>query len=726
MTRLVAVEPASGDRIRLYQRQADDTVTAEVVPFHPWLVTAAAPAWPDLADQLNVRELAGDQPLRYLVRCATWSVFQTVRERAQAANLAALTLGSPVEQYLLMTGRTLFKAMRFDELLRLQFDIETVGLDPRVPDGRVLMIALTTNRGLAETIGAPGDDEAALLQAFTVALRRIDPDIIEGHNIFNFDLTYLVVRAARHGVRLGWGRDGSTPRLRTNDGTEATAGGPRVKVGARAIPYTDCRIYGRHVIDTYHQVQRYDSAGNLEQYGLKEVTEALGLTRPGRTFLPGATIAGRWLEAPEEVRRYALDDVRDVEQLAAVTLPTEFYQTQIVPWSLQSVATRGTGEKIDDLLVRAYLAAGQSLPLPQPPRPTPGGYGEVRAIGIFRPVAKADVESLYPAIMLTQQIAPASDRLGYFLPLLEELTRQRLDAKRLARQTAGAEQAYWQGIQSSFKVLINSFYGYLGYNRAAFSDFDAAERVTLAGQAIIKQVMAELERTKARVIEVDTDGVYFVPPPFVDDSAAVEAYIGSLAALLPAGINLAFDGYFAGMISLKLKNYILMTPEGSMILRGSSVRSRREELFTRRFVREAARLLITADQAAVRELYLVTADQLQRRALPPSDIVRVENITDKTFSSEATRRLARAAGGASIGDRVAVYQRRDGSLARLEEYVQDEDIDYLLRRLRDMAGRFADLFADAQEFDYCFPPLTARTDLAAVRQAKPMRQLPLF
>ena len=47
---------------------------------------------------------------------------------------------------------------------------------------------------------------------FGEALREIDPDIIEGHNVFNFDLPYLIARAERHGVPLRWGRDGSTPR----------------------------------------------------------------------------------------------------------------------------------------------------------------------------------------------------------------------------------------------------------------------------------------------------------------------------------------------------------------------------------------------------------------------------------------------------------------------------------------------------------------------------------
>mgnify|MGYP006170344993 CR=1 FL=1 len=68
----------------------------------------------------------------------------------------------------------------------------------------------------------------------------------------------------------------------------------------------------------------------------------------------------------------------------------------------------------------------------------------------------------------------------------------------------------WEGMQGSFKVLINSFYGYLGYSGGLFNDYDAAERVTLAGQRIVKQVVTNLLHHGATPIEVDTDGVYFV------------------------------------------------------------------------------------------------------------------------------------------------------------------------------------------------------------------------
>src|SRR5581483_9684072 len=60
---------------------------------------------------------------------------------------------------------------------------------------------------------------------------------------------------------------------------------------------------------------------------------------------------------------------------------------------------------------------------------------EVRAVGVYNRVVKADVESLYPSLMLTHHIGPASDSLGIFLPGLRDLTLRRLEAKRRAAES---------------------------------------------------------------------------------------------------------------------------------------------------------------------------------------------------------------------------------------------------------------------------------------------------
>jgi len=51
----------------------------------------------------------------------------------------------PIEQFLTLTGRTFFRDMAFEDLRRLQFDLETTGLDEE--RDRIFMISMRDNSG---------------------------------------------------------------------------------------------------------------------------------------------------------------------------------------------------------------------------------------------------------------------------------------------------------------------------------------------------------------------------------------------------------------------------------------------------------------------------------------------------------------------------------------------------------------------------------------------------
>ena len=61
-----------------------------------------------------------------------------------------------------------------------------------------------------------------------------------------------------------------------------------------------------------------------------------------------------------------------------------------------------------------------------------------------------------------------------------------------------AKQHYLHALQNTFKILINSFYGYLGFAQGHFADFDAAARVTQIGRDLAQEDDRLAERRKAR------------------------------------------------------------------------------------------------------------------------------------------------------------------------------------------------------------------------------------
>jgi DNA polymerase elongation subunit (family B) len=721
--RIVAAEFRHPNQILLYQRAEDGRTHSIERNFRPWLIARDPKALGDLRPSPAIRSLRGAQthPLATLVEFDSWEHFRRSYDLLPAKSSGIYQINSPVSQFLLQTGITLFKGMSFEDLRRLQLDIETLSLNPRDDDGAVVMIAL--KQGDHEELLFLDTDERDLLLRFSEAVQRLDPDVIEGHNIYNFDLPYLVERARRWQVPLRLGRDGSSPLLNEQQ---------RFRAGPVSLPYTQAHIHGRHIVDTYQQLQRFDTSGRLSSYALKPAIRALGLEREEREFVAGEEIATLWRNGErdrERLGRYAMDDVRDVDLLARITVPTEFYQTQILPMTFQRTTVTGTGRKIDDLMVRAYLAAGHGLPVAGESRPYPGGFAELLRSGVFGPIVKADVESLYPSIMLHDDITAAADTLRAFPVLLRELTKRRIEAKQRARRTTGEEHALWDGLQSSFKVLINSFYGYLGFSGGLFNDFDAAERVTLEGQRLIQKVMAELDRQGAKPIEVDTDGVYFTLPDHItteDEEEAFVAGVGSLA--LPDGVRLAHDGRYEKMLSLKLKTYALLDYAGSLTLKGSALRSRRMERCFLRFIQDAARDLMRDRRDDVRDRYFELAEAIQQKAVDPKEISQWTMVNRNSLEKQPRLKALLDAhpGRWRFGERVEIYERDDGSLGFLDDYARDENTRVLLRRLSDTAARFREAFDSTAEFDAFFPKITPTTRLSEAREAKPIHQLCLF
>ncbi|HYH13287.1 MAG TPA: 3'-5' exonuclease [Thermomicrobiales bacterium] len=709
--KIVAIESHGSNEVILYRRdQRDRTVTERRVT-SPWLISSDLRPFQGKGDA-DVMELRGDHPFRFLVTFASWEAYRAATSREASGMGSIIGPASLTAQYQLRAGVTLFKGMDYPDLRRMQIDLETLSLDPRDPDAGIIMISV--RQGAFEEVLVRESTEAELIESFNALVAKLDPDVIEGHNIFRFDLPYLVSRALKVGVPLRLGRNGSAPRIADNQR------GP-----------LSVYVHGRHVIDTYSQIQRYDVAGNFTRYGLKDVIRQMGLEREDRTFVAGADIAEMWRRGArdrEELAAYALDDVRDVDTLSRVILPTEFFQTQMLPMSYQRSTMVGTGRKIDDLMFRCYLAAGHSIPRPSPGRPYPGGYVELFHNGVFGPVVKCDVESLYPSIMLRESIASTQDVLQAFPLLLRELTDRRIDAKRRASKTRGESHATWQALQATFKILINSFYGYLGYGRGAFNDFEAAERVTLEGQRLIQQVVELLRELGATPIEVDTDGVYFSPPPSVRGEADEHAFIKQISDSLPKGINLTHDGRFRYMLSLKQKTYARIDYDGVLSLTGSALRSRALEQCFLGFIRQAARAFMEEDLDAARALYFELAEAILSRSLPIHEISQWTMLRENRIGSRTRIKALLDAnpGKWRYGERVEIYERFDGELAFSIDYKNDENSAALLRRLREVAERFRPAVGDDAIFDAAFPKITPTTNLEIARAQQPTRQLSLM
>src|ERR1022692_3714279 len=270
---IVSVWAEADGRALVWRRVAGELVREEE-RFRPWVLVDRAVR----ADGVRCEELAGPGSLRDFVgagggggpgRPGRWG---GVGERAGAGRWRELGKGSalvlpPEEQYLVTTGRTYFRGLKFDELRRMQFDLETTGLDPE--HDRIFLIAMRDPWGVAETL--EDGDEAELIRRLVERVRAADPDVIENHNLHGFDLPFLDRRARKLGVPLALGRTGP-PGLRQRGARRGTTSG--TDNGRRGRFWAP----GRELIDPLDAVLRYDFATReLPNHGLKAVARHLGI-----------------------------------------------------------------------------------------------------------------------------------------------------------------------------------------------------------------------------------------------------------------------------------------------------------------------------------------------------------------------------------------------------------------------------------------------------------------
>ena len=284
------------------------------------------------------------------------------RPRARARRTTRSLALPPEEQYLVATGRTYFRDLPFDELHRLQFDLETTGLDPE--RDRIFMIAVRD----------PDGDDRGARGARTRRRRRSGSD--------------PRARGARARRRPGRDREPQPARLRSAVPRHARAarsasararphrraGPAAARAPRRGVAGADRRAAARAVRRAGPRADRHagrraaattSPRATLPGHGLKAVARHLGIAAPGSRVHPRRVRSTRpTAPIPSACGATRRDDVEEVA--AALAHARRRGVRARAAW--RRAATSGSPTPgaatgvIDPLLVRAYLRAGQALP----------------------------------------------------------------------------------------------------------------------------------------------------------------------------------------------------------------------------------------------------------------------------------------------------------------------------------------------------------------------------
>ncbi|GAA6136132.1 DNA polymerase II [Oceaniserpentilla sp. 4NH20-0058] len=353
-----------------------------------------------------------------------------------------------------------------------------------------------------------------LLNAANQYVQKVDPDVIIGWNVINFDFKVLQRIYHEHGVPFHWTRDGSQVSIRE---------------GQNNLNFVD--IAGRVIVDGIDALR--NATYHFESFSLDFVGhELLG---------KGKNLQGH--QGPIEDRGKAISDLFETDKIALATYNANdcqlvldiFEHTQILQYLIQRSFL--TGHLLDR--VGGSVAAFEYLYLPMLHRAgyiapnlgegfdgfkAPGGFVMDSRPGLYKDVLVLDFKSLYPSIIRTFKIDPMGlieglnahknqqpddtisgfhdayfHRKKHFLPdIITQLWAERDEAKK--QNNAATSQA--------IKIIMNSFYGILGSTGCRFFDARLASAITERGHDIIQTSAKWIEQQGYEVIYGDTDSVF--------------------------------------------------------------------------------------------------------------------------------------------------------------------------------------------------------------------------
>ena len=574
------------------------------------------------------------------------------------------------------------------------------------------------------------DREEKMLMAWRNFVEQVDPDIIIGYNIANFDFVYLLDRAKHLKVSQFpyW------TRLKNVMSAHKDTNFSSKQMGNRDAKATNTN--GRLQLDLLQLVQR---DYQLRSYTLNAV--CAHFLNEQKEDVHHTMITELYNGDANSRRRLAVYCLKDaylpqrlMDKLMCLVNYTEMARVTGVPFDF--LLSKGQQVKFLQQLYRKCLE--QQLVIPnlrsessdeqyegatviEPTR----GYYDV-------PVATLDFASLYPSIMQAHNLcyttllnktyvekhnlkkdddyiltpngdlfATAKVRKGLLSQILEELLSARKKAKKeMATETNAFKKAVLNGRQLALKISANSVYGLTGATVGKLPCLAIASSTTSYGRQMIEKTKAEVEAKytiangythDAQVIYGDTDSVMvkFGTTELAEAMKLGEEAAEYVSAKFIKPIKLEFEKVYFPYLLINKKRYAGLywtRPEkwDKMDTKGIETVRRDNCRLVQTVIETSLRmLLIDRNVQGAQDFVKETIADLLQNKIDMSNLVITKALTKDDYAAKqahvelAARMKKRDAGSApALGDRVAyvIVKGAGGS----KNYEKSEDPLYVL------------------------------------------------
>ncbi|MFH1234173.1 MAG: DNA polymerase domain-containing protein, partial [Candidatus Diapherotrites archaeon] len=285
-----------------------------------------------------------------------------------------------------------------------------------------------------------------------------------------------------------------------------------------------------------------------------------------------------WLtgKGMKELAIYNKEDAEATLKIVLRFLPLVIELSKLVKQTPYDIVRGSSGILVEYLLINRAFNLNQLIPnkpmeaevKARVMQTFKGGYVKEPMPGLHENIAVLDFQSLHPSIMISHNIspetincthkscaggknlAPSKDwfcekEKGFISGALEEILGKRIAIKKemMALDKNSEEFVSLNAKQQALKIVLNSFYGSLGYARFRWYSRECAQAVTAWSRHYIRDVLHEAEKEGFTALYSDTDSALLIVPKgkTVDD---VKRFVEKINQGLPGVMELEFEGYY--------------------------------------------------------------------------------------------------------------------------------------------------------------------------------------
>jgi len=440
--------------------------------------------------------------------------------------------------------------------------------------------------------------EIELLEHINTVLDKEKPVFLIGYFSGGFDIPYIVARSRKYRLQTAWGLDNSPPRTK----------------------YTQASIVGIVHFDVFQFVKKIISPSlATDRMNLDSVADEL--LGEKKVPIKIEELAHAWDEAPEDLPRFAeycLKDSKLVYELAEVFLPIVYEFSKICAMPLQQVVRAYPGNLAESYLIHQALSQNRIIPsLPSYDQIAArradtfeGSFVQEPQPGVYKDVVVVDFKSLYPSVIVQHNISPETlncecckdapspsgskisatwfcqKNKGFFPQIIEEIIQRRQRVLTILSKTTDVKRRkQLEARERALKLLANSVYGHLGFERARWYSKDSAKAVAELGRQYLTSLLNHVRDEGLEVLYADTDSVFIHTKE--GDMNKVKEFLITENKRLPQPLELMIEGVYkkalfvpkAEGIAGAKKKYVLLDQNDRLVIRGFRAVSLNNKLF---------------------------------------------------------------------------------------------------------------------------------------------------